>query len=37
MKRLLAIISFIALATSAMAQTAEEIITRMDAEMSKHN
>ena len=37
MKKIIAIISFIALATSAMAQTAEEIITRMDAEMSKHN
>lgn len=37
MKKIIAIITFIALATSAMAQTAEEIITRMDAEMSKHN
>lgn len=37
MKKIIAIISFIALVTSAMAQTAEEIITRMDAEMSKHN
>ena len=37
MKRLLAIISFIALATTAMAQTAEEIVSRMNAEMSKHN
>ncbi len=37
MKNIIAIISFIALATSVMAQTAEEIVTRMDAEMSKHN
>ena len=37
MKKLIAIISFIALATAAMAQTAEEIVSRMDAEMSKHN
>lgn len=37
MKKLIAIISFIALATAAMAQTAEEIVTRMDAEMSKHD
>ena len=37
MKRIIAIISFIALATVAMAQTAEEIVSRMDAEMSKHN
>ena len=37
MKRLLAIISFIALATTAMAQTAEEIVSRMNAEISKHN
>lgn len=37
MKKIIAIISFIALATSVMAQTAEEIVTRMDAEMSKHN
>ena len=37
MKKLIAIISFIALATNAMAQTAEEIITRMEAEMSKHD
>lgn len=37
MKKLIAIISFIALATVAMAQTAEEIVSRMDAEMSKHN
>lgn len=37
MKKLIAIISFIALATTAMAQTAEEIITRMEAEMSKHD
>ena len=37
MKKLIAIIGFIALATAAMAQTAEEIISRMDAEMSKHN
>lgn len=37
MKKLIAIISFIALATAAMAQTAEEIVSRMEAEMSKHN
>lgn len=37
MKRLFAIISFIALATTAMAQTAEEIVSRMNAEISKHN
>ena len=37
MKKLIAIISFIAMATAAMAQTAEEIVTRMEAEMSKHN
>ena len=37
MKKLIAIISFIALATTAMAQTAEEIVSRMEAEMSKHN
>ena len=37
MKKLIAIISFIALATVAMAQTAEEIVSRMEAEMSKHN
>lgn len=37
MKKLIAIISFLALATAAMAQTAEEIISRMDAEMSKHD
>ena len=37
MKKLIAIISFIALTTAAMAQTAEEIITRMEAEMSKHD
>jgi outer membrane lipoprotein-sorting protein len=37
MKRLLAIISFIALAITAMAQTAEEIVSRMNAEISKHN
>ena len=37
MKKLIAIISFIVLATVAMAQTAEEIITRMEAEMSKHD
>ena len=37
MKKLIAIISFIALATVAMAQTAEEIITHMEAEMSKHD
>ena len=37
MKKLIAIMSFIAMATVAMAQTAEEIVTRMDAEMSKHD
>ena len=37
MKKLIAIISFIALATAAMAQTPEEIVSRMEAEMSKHN
>lgn len=37
MKKLIAIISFITLATVAMAQTAEEIVSRMEAEMSKHN
>ena len=37
MKKLIAILSFIALATAAMAQTAEEIVSRMEAEMSKHN
>ena len=37
MKKLIAIIGFIALATAAMAQTAEEIVSRMDAEMSKHD
>lgn len=37
MKKLIVIISFIALATAAMAQTAEEIVSRMEAEMSKHN
>ena len=37
MKKLIAIISFLALATAAMAQTAEEIVSRMEAEMSKHN
>lgn len=37
MKKIIAIISFIALATTAMAQTAEEIVSRMNAEMSKHN
>ena len=37
MKKLIAIISFIALATVAMAQTAEEIVSRMDTEMSKHD
>lgn len=37
MKKLIAIICFLALATAAMAQTAEEIISRMDAEMSKHD
>ena len=36
MKKLIVIISFIALATAAMAQTAEEIVSRMEAEMSKH-
>lgn len=37
MKKLIAIIGFIAMATVAMAQTAEEIVSRMDAEMSKHD
>ena len=37
MKKLIAIISFIAMATATMAQTADEIVTRMEAEMSKHN
>lgn len=37
MKKLIAIISFIALSTAAMAQTAEEIVSRMDAEMNKHD
>ena len=37
MKKLIAIISFIALATTAMAQTAEEIVSRINAEISKHN
>ena len=37
MKKIIAIISFIAMATATMAQTAEEIVTRMEAEMSKHN
>ena len=37
MKKLIAIISFIALATAAIAQTAEEIITRMETEMRKHD
>ena len=37
MKKLIAIIGFIALATAAMAQTAEEIVSRMDAELSKHD
>ena len=37
MKKLIAIISFIALATAAMTQTPEEIVSRMEAEMSKHN
>ena len=37
MKKLIAIISFIAMATAAMAQTAEEIVSRMEAEISKHD
>lgn len=37
MKRLIAIIIFVALATVAVAQTAEEIVSRMDAEMAKHD
>jgi outer membrane lipoprotein-sorting protein len=37
MKKLIAIISFIAFATAALAQTAEEIVARMDAEMNKHD
>ena len=37
MKKLFAIVSFLALATVVMAQTAEEIVSRMEAEMSKHD
>ena len=37
MRKLIAKKSFVALATAAMAQTAEEIVSRMEAEMSKHN
>ena len=37
MKKLIAIIGFIALTTAVMAQTAEEIVSRMEEEMSKHN
>lgn len=37
MKKLIAIIGFIALTTAVMAQTAEEIVSRMEAEMSKHD
>lgn len=37
MKKLIAIIGFIVMATAAMAQTAEEIVSRMDAELAKHN
>ena len=37
MKKLIAIISFVAMATVAMAQSAEEIISRMEAEMGKHD
>lgn len=37
MKKLLSIIFFVAMASVAMAQTAEEIVARMDAEMSKHD
>lgn len=37
MKKLIAIISFIAMATVAMAQSAEEILARMEAEMDKHD
>ncbi|MBR0177803.1 MAG: hypothetical protein IJQ11_10290 [Bacteroidales bacterium] len=36
MKKLLSIITFIAFAGIAMAQTPEEIISRMEAEMDKH-
>jgi len=37
MKKLIAIISFIAMATVAMAQSAEQIISRMEEEMNKQN
>jgi len=37
MKKLIAIISFIVMTTAVMAQTAEEIISRMEAEMNKHD
>ena len=37
MKKLLSIIAFIAFAGVAIAQTPEEIISRMEAEMAKHD
>lgn len=37
MKRLFSIITFIAMAAVAVAQTPEEIISRMEAEMAKHD
>lgn len=37
MKKLFAIICFIAMATVAVAQSAEEILARMEAEMDKHD
>lgn len=37
MKKLLNIIFFVAMAAVAVAQTPEEIISRMEAEMSKHD
>ena len=37
MKRLFSIIAFIAMAAVAVAQTPEEIISRMEAEMAKHD
>lgn len=37
MKKILSIIAFIAFAAVAVAQTPEEIVSRMEAEMSKHD
>ena len=37
MKKLLSIIFFVAMAAVAVAQTPEEIVSRMEAEMSKHD